>query len=476
MSQLVLFGLGGAIVVLALFHVFARWERTGREHWVIFFILGMIIIESVLYPNEGSITRGLFHPGTGTLQFRLPEVLITVALVARLAVRGAPRTIGWPAMLWAAMAAWFVLEIVEGHLRHNDFTTLTFEAKLIIYIMGGYALASGTQVRSVLGGRGFVALVRVTGLVAAVLIAMGLDGILLSANLPLIPVNDLGQMGTDAATLFVSIGIIGLLLELARPRRSGLTLVAVVPLLLSPFLAYQRAVLLTLGVTVAVVVVVAMGTTARRRLRVRVGEVVMTALAVVGVALVVSLVPAAAGQKAVNAPFASTISQTLGPTLGGEAKAESAQDRISKWQVAWAAAKEHPVLGQGLGFEYRYFAVGPNQFFTTGITENLELDLFLTAGIVGVLLFFLALGTSVVEGFVAWRRHPDRMVAVAALALVAVVAGFAAKGQVESIFENYRLATEWGLFLGLLRSAVTSGGGSLRALRTFDPEHRHEVV
>ena len=476
MTHLVLFGFGGAVVVLVLLSVFVHWGRIGKEHWVVFFILGMIIAESVLYPNENTITRGLFHPGTGTLQFRLPEVLISVALIARLIVRGAPRTIGRPALLWAALAGWFVLEAVEGHLRHNDFTTLTFEAKLIIYIMGGYALAAGTSVRTVVGGRSFVYLVRITGLAAAVLIFMTLDGRVIAVNLPLIPLYNLGQVGTDAATVFVAIGIIGLLLELARPQRSGWTLLAVVPLMLSPFFAYQRAVLLTLGATVVVVVVVAMGTTARRRLRVRVGEVAMTALAVAGVALVVALVPAAAGQTSVNAPFASTIAQTLGPTLTGEAKAESAQDRINKWQVAWDAAKEHPFLGQGLGFEYQYFAVGPNQVVTTGITENLELDLFLTAGIVGVLLFFLALGTSVVQGFMAWRLHPDRTVAVAALALVAIVVGFVAKGQVESIFENYRLATEWGLFLGLLRSAVTSGGGSLRALRTFDPEHQHEVV
>ena len=145
MTHLVLFGFGGAVVVLVLLSVFVHWGRIGKEHWVVFFILGMIIAESVLYPNENTITRGLFHPGTGTLQFRLPEVLISVALIARLIVRGAPRTIGRPALLWAALAGWFVLEAVEGHLRHNDFTTLTFEAKLIIYIMGGYALAAGDR-------------------------------------------------------------------------------------------------------------------------------------------------------------------------------------------------------------------------------------------------------------------------------------------------------------------------------------------
>ena len=231
-----------------------------------------------------------------------------------------------------------------------------------------------------------------------------------------------------------------------------------------------------LGTTVVIVVIVAMGSVARRRLRVHVGEVVMTALAVVGVSLAVSLIPAATTQSAVNAPFTSTISHTIGDTLGSEGKAESAQDRINKWTVAWDTARQHVILGWGLGKEYTYFATGPNVYVTTGIAENLELDLLLTSGVVGLVLFFLAMGVSVVDGFGAWRLHPDRTMAVAALALVAVVVGFMAKGQVESIFENYRLATEWGLFLGLLRSVVTSAGGSLRALRTFDPDRQYEVV
>ena len=58
------------------------------------------------------------------------------------------------------------------------------------------------------------------------------------------------------------------------------------------FFAYQRAVLLTLGAVVTVVVLVALGSTARRRLRIRSGEVALAALAVVGVVLAVSVIPA----------------------------------------------------------------------------------------------------------------------------------------------------------------------------------------
>ena len=51
-----------------------------------------------------------------------------------------------------------------------------------------------------------------------------------------------------------------------------------------------------------------------------------------------------------------------------------------------------------------------------------------------------------------------------------------AKGQVESIFENYRLATVFGLSLGMLRSAVTSGGGGSTAMRTYQATRHYEVI
>ncbi len=89
----------------------------------------------------------------------------------------------------------------------------------------------------------------------------------------------------------------------------------------------------------------------------------------------------------------------------------------------------------------------------------------------------MALVVSIANGLTAWRLHPDRMVAVLALGLVAGVIGLFAKGMVESIFENYRLATVLGLTLGMLRSAVTSGGGNLLKMRThYEPERALEGV
>jgi O-antigen ligase len=475
MNKLVLLG-GAGMASLMLLYVFLRWERSGREHWVIFLLLGVLVVDSTLWDNETTEPQGLFHPGTGTLNFRLPEVIITVALIARLWIKKKPERIGLPALLWLTVAAWWALEAMEGILRHNSTVKLPYEAKAIIYVMGAYALASGVPIRRFLEGRGFQLLVRWSALAATVLLVLRLGHKKFALHIPGIRILDFGSVGTDAATIFVSVGVIGFLLEVGKERRSRLNILCTVPLALCSFFAYQRAVLLTLGAVVTVVVIVASGSTARQRLRIRSGEVAVAALAIVGVVLGVAVIPAITSQKSVTGPLAATIANTVGATLHSQAKQQSAQDRINKWTVALADAKQHPLLGQGLGFEYSYFQAGPNQYITTDLTENIGLDLWLRTGVIGLALFLLTLIVSLVNGFSTWRLHPDPMVAVLALALFAVVIGLIAKGQVESIFENYRLATVLGLSLGMLRSAVTSGGGGPAAMRTYQAMSHYEVI
>jgi hypothetical protein len=459
-----------------LLYVFARWEHTNREHWVVFTSLAVVMIDAVLYQNETAEPQGLFHPGSGGFEFRLPEVIIAVALLARLLTKGSPRRVGLPALAWATVAAWWTIEAVEGYLRHNSTAKLPFEAKAIVYVMGAYALAAGVPIRRFIEGRGFERLLRWSAAAAAVLLLLTFAHKSYSFNIPMVPLDGFGVLGTDAATVFVVVGTIGLLLELAKDHRSTLNMLCVVPLAMSPFFAYQRAVLLLLAAVAAVVVGVGLGSTARERMRVRASEVAMALLAGVGLVLAVLLVPAITEGHSVTAPLSSTYQQTVGNALGSRAKIESAQSRINKWSVALKDAEQHVFLGHGFGFEYTYYQPGPNIFVTTDITENIGLDLWLRTGLIGLALFLVALVVSLTNGFAAWRLHPDRMVAVLSLALFAVVVGLVAKGQVESIFDNYRLATVLGLSLGMLRSAVTSGGGDLRALRTQQDLLHYEVV
>jgi len=435
-----------------LFAVFVKWEREGREHFVVFLLLGLLVADTTLYSDQNLIPRGIFHPGTGALELRLPEVVITVGLLARLAVRGLPRRAGFPALAWGAFAAWMAIATVEGVLRHNDMTQLRYEAKGIIYVVGGYALAAGVPVRKYLAGPGLERLVRFSAVGATVLVVLSAAHKSYAVNLPLIPLLHFGSVGNDTGAVFVAIGVVGFLLELAKDRRNVLTLLCIVPLLLSPFFAGQRAVLIMAGATVTVVVLVALGNTARLRWRLTLTPVVMVALTIVGVVLAVSVIPAVTATGSGSIPLKSEIVTTF----ESPAKAESSQDRLSKWEVAWGDTQQHLLIGQGMGFEYTYYAVGPNRFDVTDVTDNFWLDLWLRAGLIGLVLFLLALSASLVNGIATWRIHRDPLIATLALALLSVVVGLVARGVVESIFEKYRVATLLGLTLGMLRAAVAS--------------------
>jgi len=441
-----------AAACAGLFALFVHWERGGQEHFVVFLLLSLLVVETTLYENQSLTPRGIFHPGSGALQFRLPEVIITLGLLARLTVRGLPRFAGLPALAWAAFAAWMTVATVEGIIRHNDLVQLPYEAKAIIYVVGGYALAAGVPAHRYLAGRGLERLVRWSAVGAIVLIVLTEAHKVYAVNLPLLPLPNFGELGGDTAPMFVAIGMVGFLLEMVKDRRNVLTLLCAVPLLLSPFFAFQRASLVMVGATVTVVVIAALGAPARLRWRLTLTPVLLTALAIVGVVLVVSVIPALTARGTTSIPLRSNIVSTL----ESPQKVESAQDRLNAWQVAWEDIKQHPLIGEGLGFEYSYYEAGSKQFGMTDVSHNIGLDLWLRAGLIGLVIFLLALGASIVNGITTWRFHADPVVATLALALLAVVVGLVAKGMVESIFEKYREATLLGLTLGMLRAAVTS--------------------
>ena len=88
------------------------WSRSssagsarGRSNWCRSILLGLLVVEGTIYADPNMIPAGLFHPGSGSTQLRLPEIYITLALIARLIARGRPKRIGLPAGLWLAFAA-----------------------------------------------------------------------------------------------------------------------------------------------------------------------------------------------------------------------------------------------------------------------------------------------------------------------------------------------------------------------------------
>src|SRR5580704_7346693 len=121
---LILLGVAAGIVAL-----FVRWEKEGREHLVPLLLLGLLVVAATIYADQITLPRSIFHPGSGSTQLRLPEIYLTLALLARLIARGKATGIGLPAGLWLVFGAWMLVGAVGGVLDHNRRTQNLYEAK-----------------------------------------------------------------------------------------------------------------------------------------------------------------------------------------------------------------------------------------------------------------------------------------------------------------------------------------------------------
>jgi O-antigen ligase len=99
------------------------------------------------------------------------------------------------------------------------------------------------------------------------------------------------------------------------------------------------------------------------------------------------------------------------------------------------------------------------------LTHNILLDLALRTGVVGLILFVVAVALTFRDGVRTWLRQSDDRIAALALACTAALAALLAKGMVESLFEKYRLA----VFLGLLVGVMISGALATRSEGAAEP-------
>jgi O-antigen ligase len=442
-------------VVVAVVKLFVRWEREGKEHLVPLFLLGLLVVEATIYPNPNAVPRGLFHPGSGATQLRLPEIYITFALIARLIARGRPVRIGLPAGLWLAFCAWMVVGAVEGKLYGNGLSQDLYEAKDIFYIVGAYALAAGVPIRKYIDTGALYKLGTLCVVCASVIDLMTLGGVKVNTNLPLLPLQAFGTVGAETAALYLAVVAMCFVVRMASGPVRLIHVLALVPVVANVLLSDQRAVLVNLGVVVLVVVVGIIVGPRRgiaRGLYVRGGQVVLAALALVAIVIALVIVPAAVNKQPAQLPLASE-AQSL---FHNEAKQESAQDRLDLASEVEKLIPQHVLIGWGYGVEFQFYEAGTRTVETIPYAHNIVLDLWLRLGLIGLALFALALGYSVKGGLRVWRRDPDRVTASLALVLVGLVAGLFATGLLEPLLDEYRFATLFGVCLGLLRACVTS--------------------
>jgi O-antigen ligase len=460
---LILGGVLGVLFAAGVISLFVRWEREGNEQLIPLVLLGLLVLDGSIYADPNMVPRGLFHPGSGATQLRLPEIYITLALIARLIAKGRPTRIGLPAGLWLAFGGWLFVGMLEGKLYYNPFSQDIYEAKDILYIVGAYALAAGVPVRKYFERGDLYKLGALSVVCATVLDLMQIGGVTVNTTLPLLPLQGFGAVGAETAALFLAIGLACFLTRLASGPVKFRHVLALVPVVVSVVLANQRAVIVNLVVEVLVVLVAVLVARRRgmpRRFHARSGHVLLMLLALVAIGMAVVVVPAAVDRQAPKIPFASTYDSLF----HNEGKAESAQDRLNLASEAEALIPKHFFIGYGLGIQFSYYEAGTRTVQPIAYAHNIVLDLWLRLGLVGLTIFVLAMGESILGGLRAWRRHTDPRVAALALALVAVLAGLMATGFLEPLIDEYRFATLLGVSLGMLRACVTSLESRSRSL------------
>ena len=220
-------------------------------------LLGLLVIEATIYADQNTLPRGIFHPGSGSTQLRLPEIYITLALVARLIARGKPKRIGLPAGLWLTFAAWMVVGVVEGELYHNGLSQNLYEAKDILYIVGAYALAAGVPVRRYFDSGDLFKLGYLAVVCISVVDVMSIAGLSVNTSLPLLPLQGFGAVGSETAALCLAIVAVCFLCRMASGPIRVRHVLVLAPVIVGVVLANQRAVLVNL-VVVALVLILAL--------------------------------------------------------------------------------------------------------------------------------------------------------------------------------------------------------------------------
>jgi O-antigen ligase len=443
-----------AIAGLAVLSWFVQLERRGNRMATVTIILGLLVLESVLYPDESLAPAGLFHPGVGGtatnpgLSFRLPDLLIPTALAARALGRGRVLRLVPGSLWWIAFMVWIWAEAVVGIQNGNSSALVTFEAKAIVYV-GFFLLVAGVPAVEFATGRPFRRLLELSAVLATATILLDQAKARFAVSLPLARNMEIGLMGADAATIFFSLGLIAFAIAMCSEHGRTRLLLTAVPLLTATFASGQRAALVAL---VAGLLSLAIGLAFRwRRVRTTGTEFILGFMVVVSLFLTPVIYTAVVKTKPV-VPFARQVEESF----TSQGKQLSAEDRLNQWTSVRSIISAHPWMGNGLGTTYQHFDPGKKIFVITDLTHNVMLDLLLRMGIIGVVLFLFPVFLTFRDAARVWWYEVDARIAAFALASACAIIGVLAKGMVESIFEKFRLATLLGFLLGAVTTSTLS--------------------
>jgi O-antigen ligase len=426
------------LVTLVAGAVFFAWlvrlERSGRPHVSVLIVFSLLIVDGALFENPNDVPNGIFHPQLHGQNFRLPDIVVPLALAA--AVVGGRRAgrLGAQSFWWLAFLAWLGTEGVLGLIAGNSSTLVSFEAKAIIYL-GAMALAARVPFHVYTDGAGFRRVIYAAAALSALLSVLE-PRVRWSFHLPGLTVPNFGALGGDPATIFAALGIIAFTLAVCGQGRRGGLLLAAVVLVVPGLISGQRAALL--GLVASTVILAILLPLAWRRVVVPPQALYGVAAAAAAIFLLPWILVASSGPGAPIAAGSTPpgfFSSAVDSAFHRQGALSSAKSRINQWQKTRTIVLERPVLGFGLGERYVYWDPGLFAFVETDLSHDVPLDLLRRTGIIGLALFVIALGVSISRGVRVWRYDSNPAAAALAVACVSVIGGLLTKSLVESILE-----------------------------------------
>ncbi len=441
--------LAALCLLAAAFALFTHLERRDQGVAVVMIILWLLVADAAIYPNQNLVPTGLFHPTLGGTTFRPIDLVIPIALAARLYARGLPRQIDPTLLLWLGFLTWLVAAAVIGVYNGNAFDEVSSQAKVLLYL-GLILLAADVPVERYFERNRLLHLTWGMASVAVLLLVLDSVSVDITVSVPGLPLQGFGELGSDAATIFVVIGLLALAAGLVSRSRRFLYLFPAALLLATPLASNQRAAVV--GMLVSVAVLAAGLVFARQRLRITPTEAMLTALAALACAVAPLVTQVSLGNQSPKLPLQAELTEEF----GNYENVLTAQGRVNQWYAARQLIAERPVFGWGLGKTFTYYEPGFREFHEFDSVHNIGGDLLVRAGGVGLLLFLLALGATAIGAIRAWRLAEADATAVFALAVLAATAGLLAKAMVDPLFEKYRLAALLGLLIGISISATSS--------------------
>jgi hypothetical protein len=437
---------------------FLAWERAGRRELVVGAVLAVLLADLLLYASQNDVPIGVFRLAVFGQSFRLPEIVLVLALVARLVVHGGARRVGPVGLALLAWCLWYALSGVFGIFNGHDPKDVLYEAKAILYIGGGVALLTGVDLGRMVSpraiGRWFVAV----GVLTVVMFPLTMRESYYPVALPGLEVDHLGEIGADGSSALVILAIAALMIEGVRRRRRSLIALAAVPMLFSVFSGTQRAAMLALASALVALVVFALGPTWRRRVRAHPTTIFLGLVAVAAVAAGVALVEIRQGERL---PVAAVYEDSFEAT----GKQQSADVRLLLWRQGDELFDERPLLGHGLGVPVEVRVPLTNRVIDSGF-HNIGYDLVTRTGLFGVGLFVLAIALGGGGGLLACPPPPDARVAALAAAAIVGAASLLTKGMFEDVLDKHRLS----ILLGLLLGCMVAAGRAVRDHHDVDED------